>query len=542
MKLPKMRFTSGIKKVQQVKFAGLDHTLGGGEGSLWDMKNLTSDHFPLLATRAPRGKVGEVIAPMGLFSAGGTEPGTEKKLCYVANDHFYFDGVDKGALRSSCAGAVRQFAHLQGKVAIFPDKKYYDIAQDTMGDMEARWSGAKIQFQDDTYGGVPAEANTLYCEGADFESLFRVGDAVSIKGCVTHPENNQTLEIREIDGDRLRFYENSFTLGDGADSYQENGEMSISREVPDLVCVCAHNNRLWGADARTIYCGKLGDIFNWHDMDNGVDCWQWEPGSSGAFTACVSYRGYPVFFKEDMIYKIYGDMPSDFQALDSATLGVAEGGGRSLAVAGETLFYLSRNGVAAYQGGIPALIGQDMGQQRFAAGVAGSDGIKYYISLEDAQGRWRLYVYDTENGLWHIEDDTQAVGFARCDGVLYLLTAEGELLSTSAAAGEGVTAEGPVEWMAEFGDITEENSNKKGISRLQMRIDLEKDASVQVYIQYDSTGLWQPFGEPLRTQNKRSFILPVIPRRCDHYRLKLVGQGQCYIYSIAREFYVGSGQ
>ena len=54
MKLPGMIFADGIRKGRQVKFGGLNHNPGADDGELWDMRNLTSDCFPLLATRAPR--------------------------------------------------------------------------------------------------------------------------------------------------------------------------------------------------------------------------------------------------------------------------------------------------------------------------------------------------------------------------------------------------------------------------------------------------------------------------------------------------------
>ena len=39
---------------------------------------------------------------------------------------------------------------------------------------------------------------------------------------------------------------------------------------------------------------------------------------------------------------------------------------------------------------------------------------------------------------------------------------------------------------------------------------------------------------------KRSYYLPIIPRRGDHYRMKIVGKGGCRIYSLVREYYSGS--
>ncbi|CAN4034983.1 hypothetical protein PKCEKB_PKCEKB_19180, partial [Dysosmobacter welbionis] len=99
-------------------------------------------------------------------------------------------------------------------------------------------------------------------EGVDWADYFKAGDAVTIAGCTKHPENNKTPVIREIDGDKLYFYEYIFTLDgeDGVTPYTETGELSVSRTVPDLLFVCENENRLWGCDKTTIYASKLGDI------------------------------------------------------------------------------------------------------------------------------------------------------------------------------------------------------------------------------------------------------------------------------------------
>lgn len=54
MRLPEMRYGDGLTKSTQVRFGGYDHRPGAGDGTLWDMENLTGDQFPLLAVRRPR--------------------------------------------------------------------------------------------------------------------------------------------------------------------------------------------------------------------------------------------------------------------------------------------------------------------------------------------------------------------------------------------------------------------------------------------------------------------------------------------------------
>ena len=527
MKLPEMRYADGIRKSKQVKFGGLEHSYGAKDGSLWDMKNLCADSYPLLATRKPRRLIRKLEAPGGIFS--------HEKLCWVDGTAFYYDGKAVGQV----AEGRKVFGSVGAYIVIFPDKCCYNTATGQFMSMEAKVSVKTMTFCDGTIYGEEAEANTLRCDGVDWAAHFKAGDGVTIAGCTKNTANNKTIVIREIDGDALRFYENSFTIAEGT-QYTETGDLTVSRDVPELEWVCENENRLWGCKGGTVYCSKgLGDIFNWNVFDGlAGDAWTVESGSVGEFCGAVSYIGYPTFLKETGIYKAYGSVPSNFQLLGSASLGMEKGSGRSLAVAGETLFYLNRSGIMAYTGGVPQPVNAAFGDLRFKNAVAGSDGLRYFVSMEDGDGRWRLYVYDTQHGQWHIEDDAQALGFARLEGCLYMLTADGEIWAVSGGA-DGQEEEA-VEWMAEFGDFTEDDPNKKGLGKLQIRLELEEGAKAQVWIQYDSDGQWRKAGPQMGQDKKRSYYLPVVPRRCDHYRIRITGEGMCRIYSMVREVYSGS--
>lgn len=533
MKLPSMHYADGIRKGKQVKFGGLNHTLGAGDGELFEMTNLTGDHYPVLAVRAPRRKYQSLTAPGGLFSW--------EKLCWVDGTGFYFDGVKKGTVTAG----EKSFAALGAYIVILPDKAWYNTYTDEFGKLEATWSGTSLTFQNGLLFEEKAEANTIYCAGVNWASYFKAGDAVTIEGCTTHPENNKTPVIREIDGDKLYFYEYAFTLdGDeGTTAYTEKGSLTIKRTVPEMDFLCENENRLWGCKGDTIYASKLGDIFNWNVFEGlETDSYFVDTGSAGSFTACISYLGYPIFFKEDRIYKVYGSIPSNFEVMGSATLGVVPGSERSLAIAGETLFYLSRAGITAYSGGIPQPISAAFGMQRHKNAAAGSDGLKYYVSMQDETGAWKLHVYDSQRGLWHSEDNTQATHFANWGGNLYFLTDGGEVWITGNIqdAPEGTQLEGAVPWVAEFGDFTENDPNKKGVSKIQIRLELDEGATMEVYIQFDTDGQWQRAGGALGEGVKRSYYLPIVPRRGDHYRLKLQGTGGCRVYSLVREYYSGS--
>ena len=522
--LPSMVYGDGIRKHTQVQFGGYNHNLYAGDGELWDMKNLTSDLYPLLSPRNPRYLLRKLTKPNGFFAMDG--------LYWADGTGLYRDGVRIGTVSDT----KKRFAALGDYVIILPDKAYYNSRTGAFGSMTAMWAGT-VKIQNGTYAGEAAEANTIYSAGVNWSEYFRVGDAVAITGCVTHPENNRTPIIREIDGNYMRFYENVFVINAGGDTET----VTLLRDVPDMDFICENENRLWGCKGDTVYGSKLGDPFNWNVFDGvATDSFAVDVGSAGDFTGCVSFLGYPCFFKEEHIYKMYGDKPSNFQLMGSASLGVEAGSDRSFAIAGEVLFYLSRAGIVAYSGGIPQSIAAPFGTDRYKNAVAGSDGMKYYVSMERADGEYELFVFDTEKNLWHKEDGTESVGFG-WNGDLYFLDADGNLWLNGNAREipAGASQESAVQSVAEFGDIVEGDPNKKGVSKLQIRCELDAGASLTILMQFDSDGVWQTV-KTLTTTVKRSFYLPIIPRRCDHFRIRLEGLGGWRMYSLVRESYSGS--
>ena len=514
--LPGLPYRGGIVKRTITGFGGLDRSGGGGNGRIADMTNLCSDSAPLLSTRPPRYTVGFVGAPNGIFCAG--------RLFVADGESLYADGERLGTVENS----EKRFCALGERVIVFPDKLIYENG--ALLPLEARYEATGLVFGDGSYAGESAENNSITTRGDPFP--FRAGDAVTISGCA-EKGNNKTSVIREIsaDGKTLRFYENTFT------SATEAGAVALSRRVPDLDYICANENRVWGCKGDTIWCCKLGDPYNWNVFDGlNTDAWSVETGTAGKFTACCAYLGYPCFFKEDRIFKVYGSKPSNFQAMGAPTLGVIPGADKTLAVAGETLFYLSRAGVTSYAGGIPAPAGAALGETRFTGGAAGSDGLKYYLSTLDVDGNCSLLVYDTQRGLWHREDDLKVLGTAYRDG-LYALTADSLLLlGRPASIPAGSTPEAAVRSSVTFGDFDWNSFSGKYPTRLWLRA--ESDAALTVEIAYDGGGWervceWTPGGTG-------SGYFPVPIRRCDRYRLRLSAPGPWKLRALETEYYDGS--
>ena len=132
----------------------------------------------------------------------------------------------------------------------------------------------------------------------------------------------------------------------------------------------------------------------------------------------------------------------------------------------------------------------------------------------------------------------------------YFLTAEGEITLTGNIldAPEGCTDEEGFTWFAETGDFTEKGSSqstsydgvKKSIAKLWVRIEVAAGAEAKVLMQFDSDGKWVQAGQTLKPERKRSYYLPIVPRRADHYRIRIEGKGECRVYSMNREYYAGS--
>lgn len=532
--LPPMVAGDGISKRTAVHFGGYNHTLGAGDGEIYDMENMTSDNYPVLSTRKER---------LVRRYAAGTDG-----MCMVKGETAFVTGgtlhtySEKGMTLAHITGLApggKTCIQFGAYTIVMPDKKYYlDAEEPKSGDIEAKFKDAEenpITIQDGTYKGETAKANTLYCKDARWSELFKVGDAVTFKG-FSKEANNQTIIIREIEGDYLRFYENSFKM---PDQNAEGERITVERTMPDMDYMCVNENRLWGCKGSTVYASKLGDPFNWNVFDGvSTDSFAADVGSGGDFTGCISYLGYPCFFKEDHIYKVYGDRPSNFQIMESASLGTARGSARSLAVAGETLFYLSRIGIVAYTGGIPQSIAAPFGNIKYKNAIAGSDGVKYYVSMQDEDDAWHFFAYDTQRNMWHREDDTHALSFL-WDGKRLMWRTENGVMAYGEDDDAFYKETTKIESFVEFADFTDGDQNHKGTAKLQLRMELSENASVTVKMQFDSDGVWHNI-KTLTTTKKKSFYLPIVPRRADHFRIRIEGKGEWRLYSMTRESYSGS--
>lgn len=465
------------------RFPGLDRRPRGQEGSFREMENLCAQGYPTLTVRRPRGIAGSVTAPGGLTAKDG--------LIWVDGHTLYVNGSAAGLMLSE---GKKQLVSMGAWLLIWPDKLYINTKDLTdFGSLEnKRVTEGEVSFTlcrpDGTaYSGYLAadtapeepESGSLWldtggektalrqygqdgwtevddvCVGLHAAGIgvgFRAGDGVSVSGCREEALNG-SFQLRAAEEDCLVVT----ALPGGLSSQTE--PVTVERSVPDMDYVVESGNRLWGCKygivdgqaVNAVYASKLGDFRNWNCFAGlSTDSYAASRGSDGKFTGAADYLGSPLFFKENCVERVYPSANGTHQIVTVQCPGVKDGSGGSLQVVDGKLYYHSQGGVCVFDGSMPVNVSQALGEARYHDGVAGAAEGCYYLSAADEAGAWHLLVLDTRQGLWYREDGVEALGFAPWGGDLYCLTAEGQLL---AMKGAGETHEGPVQWMAETGEL-----------------------------------------------------------------------------------------
>ena len=333
----------------------------------------------------------------------------------------------------------------------------------------------------------------------------------------------------------------SWRSADGAETKNDAAEapVAVERRVPQLDFVTEQGNRVWGCSRKenSIYACALGDPTNWYSYQGtAADSYAVNVGSDGTFTGAASCMGYILFFKENCIHKLYGTKPSDYQMSSVRCRGVAANAGRSLCVIAETLYYLSPDGVMAWDGSLPTKVSSALDTGKLTGvdrAVGGSLDARYYLYLHrkaEGSGGGRLLVYDTEKGLWQ-EESPAGTEMISTGQQLYLW--DGSALWAADPEREADGQEEPtLRFEAVTGDIGLTVPDDKYISRVTMRIDAMAHTVVTVAASYDG-GAFETLGSCAATKDHQRLDLPMVPRRHDLVRLRITGTGQMALRSMA---------
>lgn len=303
-------------------------------------------------------------------------------------------------------------------------------------------------------------------------------------------------------------------------------------------------NRLWAClydgKVNEIYATRLGSFSDWSISEVASESgYAASVGSYGGFTGACVYGDNPIFFKEDFVHKVYVSSSGAHQIYNVPCRGVEAGSSASIAELGGYLYYKARGGFVRFDGSGVAEISEPIEGGRYRNAVAGIEGEKYVVGCTDRQGTPYVFVFDTRYGTWQREQTDKAVTYieeyrgrlciADGSGILYHELREGDEPS-----------EKHVRYMYESGDIGFSDMEKKYICRLEARVRLELGASFNVWIQYDSDGRWISLRRAVGERcTPKVDTVHVMPRRCDHFRLRITGKGEMKLYGITRVYEEG---
>lgn len=397
----------------------------------------------------------------------------------------------------------------------------------------------------------------LSIQGANFKKYFKIDDVVSMD---TYLEDiNHGSQIKAIGDDYLVFigfvYDRAgHIVMQATQQTTDAWTLKIKQRLPKLDYVCTHKNRVWGCGygydvdrnyVNEIYCTKLGDFSSWYTYAGlSTDSYAVTVGAPGAWTGCISYNGYPTFFKADKIYRVFGNMPSEFAIDQIDARGVEYGSHKSLAILGEHLYYKASSGVMVFDGSLPVMISSQFGRDtQYTNAVAGASDNKYHIVVMNERGSYTYFVYDAEYGLWTKESTMNVTFFSgSVNGSMYACTPNGIYqvgVRTLEDTQSDFLSEEFVTWYAQTGEMGYEYPDFKYVSRLTLRAFLPKYSEIQVQISYDDRD-FEDVGVLRGKEEIMSQSLTINPFRCDHYKLRFRGHGDVRIYSLAITLETGS--
>jgi hypothetical protein len=585
-----------------IEFKGLNRRTVIEEGEMSDMRNLTPDMYPVLKPRKPRGHMElspEIMRPIHLIRRFDKlamiaidMPEQETDPTTVS---FWYDGVKIPEVNNL---TVHSYAvAINNRMCFFNctgTSKGYALDITVDGVQEGTYKPLDVDIT----------ATNLIVNLSDTETTFEYqnthglnyDDAIDIKLTSYTPSGGGQVTtdkiisciVEEVRKDTPSAGTDTIVLpaetfielsSTGVTSLTINGH--IKRTMPELDLIVEWNNRLWGCNnsENMIYASKLGDPFNWHYFQGtGLDSYYAQQGSDEKFTAIAEYSGHILFFKPNSITRVYGTAPSNYQVTTTKAYGVEPGSGKSVLTINDTVYYKSAIGIMAYQGGVPVSISDKLAGAKIFNVVAGTEGTKYYAScLTKKNGKTEgvLLVYDIDLGMWHKEDGFRFLDSCKIEDKIYCIFTSADILLCAAdiycnedlmvgteaiegevaiinpdivlrthAEAEAIDPDDPPEnyedlaWMAVFGPFDEWLEEHKIYSKLALRLIADGEAAAKVYISINE-GDWELVENYEEVSTKGDFI-PIIPRRCDRYAVKVEGTGNVEMKTLTRRVRRGS--
>jgi len=571
------------------QFLGANYNEEISDGEFAEAINMTNEDYPVLRQRRPcvktqnGGTTGQgalakkalaVIRDKYLYWAFGntavnSTPFTtgDKQLVsmgaylIVFPDGFYFNtenASDKGYInRAYNTGATATtFTLCKQDGSAYATPTVDDHAPDNPqnGDL---WidttSTPHVLNQYSAQEGLWTQIPTVYCKIAHsgIGEGLKVYDSVEISGIVASGSSIQS-QLTFLNGTMIVYdCGNDYIVVAGIidETATLTDDIHVDMTMPSMDYVCESNNRLWGCKyglvngqvINEIYASKLGDFRNWKNfMGLSTDSYTVSIGSDGPFTGAVNYLGYPIFFKENCIHKIYGTAPSNYQVQNTVARGVQKGSWRSLCVIDEKLYYKSPIDVVVYDGSLPIKVSNALGDHAYKDAVFGNVHGKLYARMTEGSSPVS-FAYDPRLNTWQKQNIPSAIYFCTDnahDGILIDDTGAAWKL-TDDSQNETIS------WELRTGRISYgyrmTTGNDVKLLKCELRMRIDHLSSVKVYAEYDDSGVLERAKE-FNCSKLNTYVLPIFIHKCDHVRLVIKGTGKASLFGINKIYVSGANR
>lgn len=589
MRLPYVKNVSSPTKKYTVSFGGINKSNIFDDGEFEDLENLSMTGFPYLNVRKPynwgyinteSGKtLNKIWGDGSIFATVEVDEKNSPQVSKIRFRNYNENAVavpDLEAIGGSDEKGLKKvdFVRINNKLTVFTDDSSslnssnllapYTINLDPdLVDRDPELS--EYAWESTTcimWGSASTQPNRLILHdpqvigGRGGTPNFHEGDTVAIYWAKGTDEDGSLIwgsnpDLYGVLSSRSTAIINGITEFGfttdlfGSPTSPHDSRAKVEKVTPDgLKFPTGINNRIWAVRGNSIFASALGEPGRWESFEGlASDSYQVAVDSSGEFTGVSVFDNNPVFFKENMVYRLYGTIPSNFSLQKIDAPGVMHGCSESIQKINEVLYYKGIRGVYRYSGGIPECISDKLGDlSDYDKAVAGADERYYYLAMskkgDSFADKKPLYIYDTKTGIWLKDSPETYTSFALWGNVLYMKFKSEYLVSRSLDSEKGLTVsgeKGSVDWYAQFKPFTEIIKEKKVYSRLYFRLELDADSYVTVLVRYDS----EPFREVKTVKadlEKGVVTVPVILKKCDSFTVRLEGKNSCVIKTMLREY------
>lgn len=513
MKLKKSNFKNKTERYKYDITSGLLRSGKTENGRIEAMHNFSYDSYPYLETVKTYGKMMPEHTVSAVGSAG------DDVFC-TFDSGFYYNGEKKLDVKEENGF----FTVFKNNVIIHSDKSYYDTSSGMTGNVEKEFGVAAIKcingFGDGSVCGV--NMMTSDDEDVDLTEIFSVGDCIFVPDKYGERYKGEHV-VRAIDKERSALVFDPFEFG-----YVETvGGISVILKMPYFSQTCVCNDRIWGFCGGTVRACAKGNMFEWYKSEGEDSAFSADIGDLDEFIGCIEYEGYPIFFTRNKIYKVYGDSANNFSLKCCSTVsGLLSGYEKSLAYAGDDIFYLAGDKVMRFSGNQATVETDIFGKDEKSSVSAVSYDNKYILSYVRQNGEGALFIYDFVNRTWCERNAPEIRDFLELSGTLYAHTSDGgfAVFDGGESQTDGFSYELSDSSYLHFGKV--KNSFPVNLLCVEIEIEMEKEQFVilNVEVEYDGAPERSKKINTIITQSQRlKLYLPPVWSRAWSLRIDIKG-------------------